>query len=46
MAYFRPGKDASSRKLFNWAHRILGILTFVLASKRSCEKLFIKNFGD
>ncbi|CAF0806427.1 unnamed protein product [Brachionus calyciflorus] len=30
-AVFRPGKDAPNRGFFNWAHRLFGILTYVLS---------------
>ena len=31
MAFFRPGKDAPKRKLFNWLHRIVGLAAFSLS---------------
>lgn len=31
MAFFRPGKDAPKRKLFNWLHRIAGLTAFSLS---------------
>ena len=33
MALFRPDKDDLNRPVFNWAHRCLGILTYILSSK-------------
>lgn len=45
MAFFRPGKDASRRKLFNWAHRILGLtgLFFSIAALFLGSKLHFDN---
>ena len=31
MAFFRPGKDAPRRKLFNWLHRTVGLIAFSLS---------------
>ena len=35
MALFRPHKGDLSRPVFNWAHRCLGILTYILSSKNT-----------
>lgn len=31
MAFFRPGKDAPKRKLFNWMHRTVGLAALFLS---------------
>lgn len=31
LAIFRPDKDAPKRPIFNWVHRSIGVLTFILA---------------
>jgi hypothetical protein len=40
-AFFRVDKDHPKRFLFNYFHRTLGVLTFLLASKFNFSCLFI-----
>ena len=33
LAFFRPDKEAPRRSVFNWTHKIVGFLTYFLASE-------------
>ena len=41
MAYFRPDKSAENRSVFNWAHRLVGLLTYTCSGNFQ-NKIFLK----